>query len=67
MDVTHPVATIRKVEPICRSCGADRDLIRGDGPPVCRACIKQAGVMGQATVRRSDTRSHDDRAREGWR
>ena len=50
-----PIPTVRKVAPVCRVCQSDRDLILRDGPAVCKACIREAGVMGQATVRRSDT------------
>ena len=53
-----PTPVVRKVEPVeptCRSCGGICHLIEDDGPPVCVHCIKDAGVMGQATVRRNDT------------
>ena len=64
-----PTPIVRKVGPACR-CGATTDLILGDGPAVCRACIREAGVMGQATVRRNDTRRDileaEHRNREGY-
>ena len=53
-----PTPTVRRVdhdEPECRVCGGICHLIEEDGPPVCVHCIKEAGVMGQATVRRGDT------------
>lgn len=63
-----PTPHVRKVAPEpfpqCRVCGGESFLIERDGPPVCLHCIKEAGVVGQATVRRSDTppvESHDDR------
>jgi hypothetical protein len=68
-DLVIPEPTVRKVAPRCR-CGSTFDLIEGDGPAVCRACIVEGGKMGQATVRRSDTardiREADHRNREGY-
>lgn len=62
-----PVPTVRKVAPACW-CGATTDLILGDGPAVCRSCIREGGVMAAATVRRNDTRRDDRTARDGlWR
>lgn len=62
-----PQPVVRKVAPVCRSCRADVDLIRGDGPPVCRACVKEAGKMGSATVRRNDALRPDDPREGQWR
>lgn len=54
-----PTPTVRKVAPNpmpeCRVCGSESFLIEDDGPPVCLLCINEAGKMGKATVRRSDT------------
>jgi uncharacterized protein (DUF983 family) len=50
-----PTPEVRKVAPVCRSCGSDRHLIADDGPLVCRICIFRAGQMGRATVARSDS------------
>ena len=72
-----PTPVVRKVDPLeptCRSCGGICHLIEDDGPPVCLHCIKEAGVMGQATVRRNDTpfdhlghaRRAVDMARKVW-
>lgn len=53
--MTAPIPKVQRVVPRCRVCGNDADLIVADGPPVCHPCVKEAGAMGRATVRRSDT------------
>ena len=60
---TQPIPRVTKVAPRCRICRETVDLIEGDGPAVCRLCLRiQTRVAGIA-----DARPHDDNAREGWR
>lgn len=47
--------------PICVRCAATRHLVFGDGPVVCRDCIRMAGRLAQV----SRVASHDDDVREG--
>jgi len=34
------VPTVRKVTPRCYQCAGTAELIHGDGPIVCRTCIR---------------------------
>lgn len=38
--MTAPTPTVRKVEPRCYQCGGTHELIRGDGPVICRSCVR---------------------------
>ena len=54
-----PTPTVVRV-PTCRICGVTDDLIRGDGPPVCRLCVRLQTRL--ALIARTDVqRDHEDR------
>ena len=52
-----PEPRVTKVEPHCYQCGATDALIEGDGPVVCRPCIKvgvRLAAVGATRVRFGD-------------
>lgn len=35
-----PIPKVAKVAPVCYQCGGVNELIRGDGPVICRSCVR---------------------------
>lgn len=49
-----PIPTVRRVAPRCYQCSGIHDLILGDGPVICRHCVRVCVRLAQVGMRRLD-------------
>lgn len=61
-----PEPKVRKVAPVatCRICHDTLDLIEGDGPPVCRLCVRIQTRL--AVFKKSDAEQDHDNREGAW-
>lgn len=57
-----PIPKVAKVAPRCYQCGEPNELILGDGPVICRTCIRIGVRLADASIQ---ARDWDHKHREG--